>query len=250
MEQRYFFRLSYGGSSFCGWQRQPNSPSVQEEIESALAKLYSHLTIAVVGCGRTDTGVHASEYFLHVDLPERFSPADLKFKLNGILPDSIAVQSVFLVSPEAHARFDATERTYYYFIHHQKDPFKVTTSYYHKGELDIKAMNDACKCLIGRKDFTSFSKLHTDVKTNICELTLAKFSYLDANTLRFEITANRFLRNMVRAIVGTLLEVGQGKLSWEDVQAILEKKDRGEAGTSAPAQGLFLAKINYPFETY
>ena len=249
MEQRYFFRLSYDGSCFCGWQRQQKSPSIQEEIEKALAKLYSHQSIPVVGCGRTDTGVHALEYFMHVDLPQRFSPEDLQFKLNGILPNQIAIHNIFPVSEEAHARFDATDRTYYYFIHHYKDPFKVATSYYHRGKLDIQAMNEACKLFIGSKDFTSFSKLHTDVKTNNCDVTQAKFVYLDANTLRFEITANRFLRNMVRAIVGTLLEVGQGKLYQQDIQAILAKKDRGEAGTSAPAQGLFLVKINYPFET-
>lgn len=247
MKQRYFFELSYLGTNYCGWQKQPSSPSVQETIENAISKLHSFEKIEVVGCGRTDTGVHASNYFLHVDLPPRFEPEQLKFKLNGILPSDIAIHNIIQVDMNNHARFDATKRTYHYFLHTTKNPFITSQSYFFPQKLDVLKMNEACSVLIGTKDFTSFSKLHTDVKTNICSVSHAKWVALENDTLRFEISANRFLRNMVRAIVGTLLDVGTGKLTYKDVEQILKQKNRNSAGFSAPGQGLFLAKVEYPF---
>ena len=247
MNQRYFFLLSYKGTNYCGWQRQPNSPSIQQEIEDAISKLFSNQKIQVVGCGRTDTGVHASEYFLHTDLPNKYRTEDLIFKLNGILSLDIAIHRIFPVENNYHARFDATSRTYKYFIHQEKSPFKNDESLYVHAHLDIEAMNDAAKYLIGKQDFTSFSKLHTDVKTNICEVFKAEWVIVDNNSFYFEISANRFLRNMVRAIVGTLLDVGLGKLKPFEVQDVILKKDRNVAGTSVPAHGLFLSKVVYPF---
>ena len=248
MKERYFFEISYKGTAFYGWQKQPEQITVQNVIEDALTKIFSGIPIKIVGCGRTDTGVHASQYFFHTDLPEnRFTNNELIYKLNGILPSSIAVHTVRAVENNHHARFDALSRTYHYFIHQKKDPFKTDISLYHLAPLDIVKMNEAAELLIGEQDFTSFSKLHTDVKTNICNVTHAKWSTCDKNELKFEITANRFLRNMVRAIVGTLLEVGKEKLTYKDVAEIITSKDRGKAGTSVSAHGLFLARIHYPF---
>ncbi len=242
---RYRFDLSYNGSNYFGWQRQPKQISVQEEIESALTRLNSDQSVQVVGCGRTDTGVHAYHYVMHADLPAEVDEHQFVFKLNRMLPDGIAIQSMKLVSGEFHARFGATKRTYRYFIHQQKDPFHYPLSWYFQQELDFEAMNHAAALLIGRKDFTSFSKLHTDVKTNICDVSSAKWTRTDDSKLYFEISADRFLRNMVRATVGTLLDVGLKKISPEDILTILEKKDRGEASISVPPQGLFLWKIEY-----
>lgn len=246
--QRYFFRISYDGSGFSGWQIQPDAFSVQEAIERSLGILFSHNKQAIVGCGRTDAGVHASCYYFHTDLPDtRFTEKDLLFKLNGMLPKEIAVLEVFKVDHPLHARFDACLRTYRYFIHQKKDPFKSAYSYYYKGELAIESMQEAATYLLGEKDFTSFSKVHTDVKTNRCTVSKVRWFQPESNTICFEISANRFLRNMVRAVVGTLLEVGRGKLEISDVHQILIKKDRGEAGASAPAHGLFLYDVIYPF---
>lgn len=241
---RYFISLAYDGSAYHGWQIQPNAASVQQEIETALSKLHGNQAIEVVGCGRTDAGVHAQQYFLHTDLPVLWDPQQLVFKLNRMTPPDIAFFQAWETPTDLHARFDASQRTYRYFIHHHKDPFKNHTSWYHQTSLDVVAMNEAAKHLLGLQDFGSFAKLHTDVKTNICEVHGAKWQ-VSENGLYFEITANRFLRNMVRAIVGTLVEVGLGKLDAIDLVQIIKAKDRGAAAVSAPAHGLFLWKITY-----
>jgi len=243
--QRYFIELAYNGSDFFGWQRQPNEKSVQEVIETMLSRIHSNKEIKVVGCGRTDTGVHAHHFILHVDLPKIEDVEKFRFKLNRMLPESIAIHDVYEVEPEKHARFNATSRTYRYFIHHAKNPFKQKQSWYVPKPLDFEKMNEAAKHFIGKQDFTSLSKLHTDVKTNICNVVKANWVENSNGEAYFEITADRFLRNMVRASVGTLLEVGFGKIEPDDVRAILNAKDRQAASTSAPAHGLFLWKVEY-----
>lgn len=242
---RYRFDLAYNGEAYFGWQRQPNQRSVQEEIEKAFTKLNSNNEVQVVGCGRTDTGVHAHHYVLHVDLEKEFEPTELVFKLNRMLPPDIAFKSGEIVDEEFHARFGAIQRSYRYFIHHRKDAFRSKYSWYLNQQLDLASMNAAASLLIGNKDFTSFSKLHTDVKTNICDVRKAEWVRIDDESLYFEIKADRFLRNMVRAIVGTLIDVGLGKIDANDIEEILNKKDRGEASTSVPGEGLFLWKIEY-----
>jgi tRNA pseudouridine38-40 synthase len=244
--KRYFFEIAYNGSSFHGWQRQPNATSVQEVIEDTFSKLQSGKKVPIVGCGRTDAGVHAKKYFFHVDLPEIANIEQFIFKLNRMFPKDIALFNIIHVNEKLHARFDAKNRTYRYFIHQQKDPFKEGLSLYFPHELDFEAMNSAAKLLLGIKDFGSFSKLHTDVKTNICEVFSAEW-VLSKQETYFEISANRFLRNMVRAIVGTLIDVGTGKLTSNNVITILEAKDRQEASLSVPAHGLYLWDITYDF---
>ena len=245
MPQRYFLQLSYKGTNYHGWQIQPNAVSVQEVMEDALSKILRE-KIAVIGAGRTDTGVHASFFILHFDtengIPENL---DIVYKLNSFLPSDIAVQKVWPVDDEAHARFSATSRTYHYFISTEKNPFVTETSYKYLKPLDVEKMNKAAQTLFNYTDFTSFSRLHTDVKTNNCKIMQAEWMR-SGEQLQFTIKADRFLRNMVRAIVGTLLEVGQGKLSISQFCEIIEKQDRGVAGASAPAQGLFLVDIEYP----
>ena len=243
--KRYFVELSYNGSTFFGWQRQPKQISVQEEIENAFTKLNSNVPISVVGCGRTDAGVHANHYILHVDLEEVKDIEHLIFKLNRILPDSIVIHSVKVVPDDMHARFKATSRTYRYFMNSKKNPFKQGLSWTFPQELDFNAMNKAGEFLMGTKDFTSFSKVNTDVKTNICTVTKAHWVQVDEFNYYFEITADRFLRNMVRATVGTLLEIGSGKISPESILTVLEEKDRGAAAISVPAHGLFLWEVLY-----
>lgn len=245
MIQRYFFQIAYKGTSYYGWQRQPKQISVQEVIEFELQKLFSQ-RIAIVGCGRTDTGVHASDYYFHCDIPKKFDATKLLFKLNRMLPSDIAIKDIHLVNEEAHARFDAQSRTYHYKIHTFKSPYLADLSTYIPQLLDVEKMNQAVQFLLGKQDFTSFSKLHTDVKTNICEVYSAKWIQTDHQNCYFEIKANRFLRNMVRAIVGTLIDVGMGKIEPGDLIQIINAKDRGKAGKSAPAHGLYLAKIEYP----
>lgn len=242
---RYVFELSYNGSNFFGWQRQPRQISVQEEIETALYKLNHNKEIPVVGCGRTDTGVHARHYVLHVDLDETVFNKDLIFKLNRMLPESISIQKIYEVNADFHARFNAKSRTYRYFLNQQKDPFNAEFSLYFPAKLDLDKMNEAAEFLIGKKDFTSLSKLHTDVKTNICDVTTAKWVTDGENKMYFEITADRFLRNMVRATVGTLLEVGVGKIQPSAIPEILEMKNRSAAKSSVPGHALFLWEIIY-----
>ncbi len=244
---RYFLILDYNGAKFCGWQRQPNQDTVQERIERALSTLL-RTNIEIVGAGRTDTGVHARNYVAHFDTEtdNLHTNSDFLYKLNCILPFDINIQRIAQAKPDAHARFDAIRRTYKYYITTQKDVFRYTLTHRAKN-LDINKMNDAAAKLINYTDFTSFSKLNTDVKTNNCTIYEA-FWTETGNGLVFTITANRFLRNMVRAIVGTLMEVGYGKISVSDFCQIIEAKDRNKAGTSAPAQALFLEKIEYPYD--
>ncbi|PHR45081.1 MAG: tRNA pseudouridine(38-40) synthase TruA [Fluviicola sp.] len=247
MEQRYFFECAYDGTDFSGWQRQPNAETVQQTIELMLSRRFKNTTIPILGCGRTDAGVHANQFYFHVDLPKNLDLEQLKYKLNKMLPTSIVIFEVIPVLAERHARFDATFRSYKYFIHTSKNPFQDKYSWYFPHDLNLEKMNRAAQFLVGEKDFTSFSKLHTDVFTNICDLSKAEWRELDNDQIVFEITANRFLRNMVRAVVGTLLEVGQGYIEPEIITEILEAKDRSRAGVSVPAKGLFLNEVKYPF---
>lgn len=244
--QRYFMECSYLGTHYSGWQIQPNALTIQEVIESRLSQLYSNEEIHIVGCGRTDAGVHAKQAFFHVDLPLKYDLVNLQFKLNNMLPQDISIQQIIEVEEDRHARFDAERRTYCYHIHTQKNPFLNEVSWYNPYPLKVKEMNEATKYLLGRQDFTSFSKLHTDVNNNFCEIYAAEWKE-EGERLFFEITSNRFLRDMVRAIVGTLLKVGKGELEPLDMKRIIELKNRGEAGLSVPAVGLFLERVDYPF---
>lgn len=243
--QRYFITLRYNGSKFFGWQRQPNQISIQQVIEDTLSKVHSNKPVKIVGCGRTDTGVHANHYIFHVDLPSVKDTDGFVLKLNRMLPDSIVISSTTPVNSEYHARFDAIERTYRYYIHNVKNPFKQDQSFEVKRTLDFEKMNKAAEHLIGKHDFTSFSKIHSDVKTEICTVQHAAWIIESKENMYFEISSNRFLRNMVRAIVGTLMDVGLNKIDPERVKVILESKDRQAASSSSPAQGLFLWDIKY-----
>lgn len=245
---RYFLDISYRGTEFHGWQSQQNAVSVQQTIEEALSKLVGKET-PIVGSGRTDTGVHAHQQIAHFDITEAQNEKDLVYKLNAILPFSIAIKNCHPVKDDAHARFDALSRRYHYYIHHQKNPFKTGLSYYFKRELDVDKINLACELIKKRTDFESFSKVHTDVKTFICSITKAAWKPIEGGFL-FDIEANRFLRGMVRAIVGTLIEVGLGKLSLAEFDLIGEQKDRSAAGASVPAEGLYLQEVNYPSHIY
>jgi tRNA pseudouridine38-40 synthase len=241
--------VSYNGRNYCGWQTQPNAPSVQQTIEEALA-VWFRRPVPITGAGRTDTGVHARLMAAHFDREETL--ADLPFladKLNRLLPRDIAVDRIVPVRPDAHARFDALSRTYHYYVTTHKDPFLEAFACRLFATPDFDAMNEACRELCRHADFTSFSKLHTDVRTNNCRITHAAWEE-DGKAWRFSITADRFLRNMVRAIVGTLLEVGRGKLTVDGFRDIIEARNRCRAGTSAPAQALFLNNITYPDDVF
>ena len=246
MSQRYFIRLSYNGSPFHGWQSQPNAVSVQETLEKALSTVMRS-GIKIVGAGRTDTGVNARTMIAHFDvdgaIPE---PVSVVKKLNSIVGRDIAVYDIFPVHHDAHARFDAVSRTYKYFTHNRKSPFLYPFSWNCSFPLDFDLMNEAAKELMKYEDFTSFSKLHTDVITNNCKITEAVWTR-DGEQNVFTISADRFLRNMVRAIVGTLVEVGRHKITVEDFCRIIESKDRCSAGASMPGNALFLWDIKYPY---
>ena len=247
--QRYFLQLSYNGTNYHGWQIQPNAVSVQGEVEKALTTILRE-EISVVGAGRTDTGVHASFYMLHFDSEnDNLQNENLIDRVNRFLPDDIAVQQIFPVKPEAHARYSAVSRTYKYFISTVKNPFETFRSYRITQKLDVDKMNEAAKVLFEFIDFTSFARLHSDVKSNNCKIIHAEWLQKETQLI-FTIKADRFLRNMVRAIVGTLIEVGKEKLSTADFKKIIEAKDRGFAGTSAPAHGLFLVDIEYPEDVF
>lgn len=240
---RYFIELSYNGKNYHGWQIQPEVISVQEKINSALSTIYQ-ADIQVVGAGRTDTGVHASTMFAHFDVDDEIDE-NLPFKLNSILPNDISIKSIFLVDDEKHARFDAIERSYEYRIWQGRNPFLLDFSWQiHSQNPDIEQMNEAAKLLLQYEDFESFSKVKTDVYTFNCNVTKALW-VKDGDLLTFHISANRFLRNMVRAIVGTLLDVGLSKISIDDFKKIIESKNRSNAGLSVPAKGLFLTNIKY-----
>lgn len=244
--QRYFIYLAYDGTNYHGWQIQPNGISVQECLMKALAT-FLRREIEVIGAGRTDAGVHATLMVAHFDFEGDDLDVELVAdKLNRLLPPDISVYQVRRVKSDAHARFDATARTYKYYITTSKNPFNRQYRCRIHGNLDFKRMNEAAQELFDYSDFTSFSKLHTDVKTNICRITMAEWTQVDEVTWVFTIRADRFLRNMVRAIVGTLLEVGRGKMTVQDFKQVIELQDRGKAGTSAPGQALFLVNVEYP----
>ena len=244
---RLFVQLSYDGSPFCGWQSQANVPSVQDEMERALSIAFGE-EVTVVGAGRTDTGVNARHYIAHFDVsgwPDE-EPVRLVRKINAILPPAIVTEAFFPVADNAHARFDAVSRTYRYYIHTAKDPFARHSCrvWY---PLDIAAMNQAALPLLGRHDFSSFEKTGGANKTDICTVTEARWEAIDDTHLVFTITADRFLRNMVRATVGTLFEVGKGRREPGWVAEVLEARDRGRAGQSVYAEALFLEDIRYPY---
>jgi tRNA pseudouridine38-40 synthase len=241
---RYLLQLAYKGTRYHGWQKQHNAISVQSVLEEKLSLIVGE-NIETLGCGRTDTGVHAKDFYAHFDSTKTLDLSRMVYKLNQLLPNDIVALNLLEVSSDFNARFDAICRTYEYWITQKSNPFLVELAWYQYGKLDIHRMNEAAKLLIGKKDFQCFSKVHTQVDNFICDLTYAQWDVKEEK-LVFTITANRFLRNMVRAIVGTLMEVGKGKLSVQDVQDILDSKNRCEAGQSVPAQGLFLTRIDYP----
>jgi tRNA pseudouridine38-40 synthase len=240
---RFCISLAYNGTRYNGWQIQPNAVSVQETIEKELSKVLQE-QISLVGAGRTDTGVHASCYFAHFDINQQFDTKDIVYKLNKMLPPDIVINSIHEVSNEYHARFGAKSRTYIYTLTTVKNPFTIETAWLYPYKIDLELMNKAAAVLMNYMDFTSFSKLHTDVANNNCTITSAKWEQV-GNTITFTITANRFLRNMVRSITGTLLDVGQGKITIEDFEKIIESKNRQNAGQSIPAHGLCLVDISY-----
>ena len=247
--QRYFIYLAYDGTSYHGWQVQPNGVSVQECLMKALSTLLRQPT-EVVGAGRTDAGVHARLMVAHFDSPQALDEVFMTDKLNRLLPPDISVYCLRAVKPDAHARFDAVSRTYRYYVTTAKVPFERQYRCRLYSEPDFDRMNEAAHTLFDYTDFTSFSKLHTDVKTNNCRIMQAHWERLDEVTWVFTIRADRFLRNMVRAVVGTLLEVGRGKLSVEGFRRVIEQKDRCRAGTSVPGCALFLEDITYPEDLF
>lgn len=243
--QRYFIELSYDGTRYHGWQVQPNAITVQELLDKALTTLLRQ-PIETVGCGRTDTGVHATQFFAHFekdaidDRPWSMDPRGL----NALLPFDIAVHRIFAVDDEMHARFSATQRSYEYHIHFHKDPFLHNRSWLQRDRPDIELMNQAAAIIMEYSDFSCFSKSNTQVFTNNCKIVNAQWEQT-ANGIVFKISADRFLRNMVRAIVGTLMMVGKGEIAPQEVRKIIESKNRGNAGTSVPACGLYLTEIKY-----
>ncbi|GJH40871.1 tRNA pseudouridine synthase A [Capnocytophaga sp. HP1101] len=240
---RYFIELSFFGKNYYGWQLQPKAISVQEVLQKALSTIL-RTAITVVGAGRTDSGVHASQMYAHFDVEEEL-PANLIHRLNAFLPDDIAVHHIYEVKANAHARFDALKRTYQYHISTEKDPFAYEFAMAFRHRLNVAIMNEAAQILFDYTDFQCFSKTHTDVKTYNCKIYEAHWEKV-GNQLIFTITADRFLRNMVRAIVGTLIDVGLQKLSLTDFEDIILSKSRSKAGASVPACGLFLTHIEYP----
>jgi tRNA pseudouridine38-40 synthase len=244
---RFFIKFSYLGTDFHGSQRQPNGNTVQETMEKALAMIFRE-EVPLTFAGRTDAGVHAREMYAHFDIANSQLPIanNLVFRLNGILPNAIAIHALLPVTDEAHARFSATRRTYEYHIVDHKDPFLHTLATRVRPGLDFDAMNEAATHLIGKQDFASFCRSNTDVKTTICDLTRAEWQVLDNGHAVFTIAADRFLRNMVRAVVGTLFEVGRGKMTKEQFAEVISKQMRTAAGDSAPAEGLYLTQIDYP----
>ena len=249
---RYFIRFAYDGTAFHGSQRQPNGVTVQETMEQALAMIFRE-PIPLTFAGRTDAGVHAREMYAHFDIGEeamRQEGERLVFRLNGILPDSIAIFDLCLVTDDAHARFSAVRRTYEYHIVDHKDPFLCQHATRVRPGLDFEAMNEAAQLLIGKQDFASFCRTNTDVKTTICDLTRAEWKELGNGHAVFTIAADRFLRNMVRAVVGTLFEVGRGKITKEQFAQVITQHNRCAAGDSAPAEGLFLTHIEYPQDIF
>lgn len=247
---RYFIFISYKGTFYHGWQVQPNSVTVQRLLDEALTTIFSE-NISTTGAGRTDTGVHALAFCAHFDSSTDNLDTDknLIYKLNSLLPKDISVTSLRKVIPEANARFSALSRTYKYFISREKDPFSADSSWRVHGNIKIQSMNDASELLLMHSDFTSFSRLHSNAKTNICKIYSAKWDEI-GNQLIFTIKADRFLRNMVRAIVGTMIDIGLGKMNLNKFEEIINSMDRSKAGKSAPAKGLFLTEIEYPSDIF
>lgn len=241
---RYFITFSYDGTAYHGWQIQPHSVTVQEELQKALSTLMRK-PMEVVGAGRTDTGVHARKMIAHFDHDEVLDCSQLVYKLNKLLPRDIAVQHVEPVANDMHARFSAKSRTYHYYVHLDKNPFLRSYSWQVYGNPDFELMNRAARVLMEYKDFTSFSKVNTDTKTNDCTITEARWDRVGEDQWRFTVTANRFLRNMVRAIVGTLMEVGRRRMTIEQLRSVIEAKDRCRAGDSVPGNALFLVEVLY-----
>ena len=242
---RYFIDISYDGSNYHGWQIQPNADTVQHQINLAFSTILNE-EINVLGAGRTDTGVHAKKMIAHFDTNQIIDFEKFKYRINGFLKNDISLNDIYKVKEDAHARFSAISRTYEYRVSRTKNPFSVN-SYFLLRDLDFQSMKKACKFLHGSHDYTSFAKLHSENYTNNCEVYIANWKE-DENLLIFTIKANRFLRNMVRAIVGTLIEIGEGKISFSDIETILMSKDRAKAGYSVPANGLSLIDIEYPKE--
>ena len=249
---RYFITLSYDGAAYCGWQRQPDASTVQQSLEKALSTLLRQ-DVEVVGAGRTDTGVNASYYVAHFDCESGVKDcAQLVYKLNLILPQDIAVKAVREVCEQAHARFDAVEREYTYYISQRKNPFRRFSAWQYYVQLDMERMNEAAATLLEYDDFTSFAKLNSNNKTNICHVVKAEWrrAEWDEDLLIFTIRADRFLRNMIRAIVGTLVDVGRGRYTVEEFCDILHSRDLSRSSAGAPAQGLFLSDVKYSDEVY
>ena len=246
---RYFITLSYDGTAYHGWQIQPNGISVQGEIERGLHLLLRR-EVSITGAGRTDAGVHARMMVAHFDLdealPAEMDERQLAYKLNKLLKNDIAIQKIERVADDLHARFSATARTYHYYIHTHKSPFERHYSCMMPYNLDFKLMDEAARVLMEYDDFGAFCKSHTDVKTTLCKVISAEWHQTSETTWYFEITANRFLRNMVRAVVGTLIEVGRHRLTIDDLRRVIEGKRRSDAGESMPANALFLERIDYP----
>jgi tRNA pseudouridine38-40 synthase len=242
---RYFIELAYRGTRYHGWQVQPNAPSVQGELNRALQTILRH-PVETVGSGRTDAGVHATRQFVHLDTPVPLHPDRHRYPLNALLPPDISVQRIFPVADSTHARFDALSRSYEYRISRRKDPFLHGLSYFYHRLPDPVRMNEAAARLPLHNDFQSFSKVQTDVNHFRCTLRQA-YWVENGDLLTFHVTANRFLRGMVRALVGTLLEVGEGKLSADGFEDVIRSRDRNRAGRSVPPEGLFLTDVAYPF---
>ncbi|HQT23054.1 MAG: tRNA pseudouridine(38-40) synthase TruA [Sphingobacteriales bacterium 17-39-43] len=247
--QRYFLELAYNGTAYHGWQIQQNALSVQELINKALSTICRQ-EIETLGCGRTDTGVHARQLFAHADFPVNIDVMNPRFLLsiNAMLPYDIVIKRFIKVAPEAHARFDASLRSYEYHIHFSKDPFLHNLSWLLRDKPDIGLMNNAAALMMEYRDFSCFSKSNTQTFTNNCVISRAEWLPTD-NGIVFHVSADRFLRNMVRAIVGTLVRIGKGEMNVDDIHSIIESKDRSNAGESVPACGLFLTEVKYPYIT-
>lgn len=245
---RYFLDIAYNGTAYHGWQIQENAHTVQAELQKCLSTVL-RTDVEIMGSGRTDTGVHATHQVAHFDLTEVLNDEQLVYKLNSFLPKDISIQSIRKVNEEAHTRFDATERSYQYFIHPAKSPFLENLSYYYPKVVDLTLMNEAAEKLLGEQNFESFSKVKTEVNTFICTIKEARWEKQN-DSIVFHVTANRFLRGMVRAVVGTLLDVGLGKLTVTDFVKIIESKDRKKAGRAVPAHGLYLTRVVYPDSVY
>jgi tRNA pseudouridine38-40 synthase len=244
---RFFLEIAYRGTQYHGWQRQPNAETVQQVVEASMSILLNE-AVSIMGAGRTDTGVHAKQMYAHFDTNYKFDDAsDFVFRMNAMLPKDIVIKKLFQVSDSAHSRFDAIYRTYEYWVYESKNPFLEPFAYRLKSNVDFDIMNQAADLLLHHQDFKCFSKSNTDVSTFECNITKANWKSHNEYSV-FTITANRFLRNMVRAVVGTLLEIGQGKHPVTHLQEVLESQDRSSAGFSVPAHGLYLTEVGYPNE--